>query len=143
MANFPADLYNPDRSEIEQQVSITFTGSTPAQPFALNQVSPKGTINSGALPTVTLVSGTGAQVSTTRDVDTYSIVTNDDTNNVASATFGLSPDNVTYSTILAITQVAAVNDAGAVGLPATIRVPAGWYLKVTLVHMAIGDTTYA
>ena len=139
---YPAQ-FQDSGGETRLDGNVIFTAATPSTPAARNQLSPVGTITSGALPTVTLVSGTGAQVSTARDVETYTVVTNDDSANVASATVALSPDNVTYSTVGVVSQVAAVNDAGAVGQLVTVRVPAGWYLKITLVHMTMGDTTYA
>src|SRR5690242_20291204 len=139
--DYPGE-FKDSSNEIRFRGTFSFTDSTPATPAARNQVSPVGTITSGALPTVTLVSGTGAQLSTARDVTSYTLVTNDDSANVASATVALSPDNVTYSTLGIVSQVAAVNDAGAVGQLVTVRVPAGWYIKITLVHMTMGDTTY-
>ncbi len=102
-----------------------------------------GTITSGALPAVTLVSGTAAQLSTARDVTSYTTVANDDSANVATATVALSADNSTFTTLTVVSMVAAQNDAGVVGFPVTVRVPAGWYIKITLVHMTMGDTTYA
>ena len=140
--DYPGE-FKDSSNEIRFRGTFSFTGSTPATPGALNQVSPVGTITSGALPTVTLVSGTGAQLSTARDVSAYVTVTNDDSANVATATVAISPDNVTYSTVGVASQVAAVNDAGAVGTIISFRLPAAWYVKVTLVHMTMGDTTYA
>lgn len=140
---YTVELLNPEQTEVKDAGVLSYTGAATAIPATLNQVSPKGTITSGALPTVTLVSGTGSQFLTTRDVSAYLVVTNDDSNNVASATIDLSPDNVTYSTIGVVSQVAAVNDAGAVGQLVSVRVPAGWYLKVTLVHMTASAATYA
>jgi hypothetical protein len=141
MTDFNVDLLNPEATEVIQSGVARFTASTPNAPVAVNKVSPVGTITSGALPTVQLVSGTGAQVSTARDVDTYTLWTGDATNNVASATVALSPDNVTYSTIYAASLAAAVNNTGAIAVPLYARVPAGWYLKITLVHSAAMPTT--
>lgn len=129
--------------QVVSQGAITFTDSAPSQPAALNQLSPVGTITSGSLPTVQLVSGNGVQILTSRDVESYTAVTGDATNNVASVTVALSPDNTTYSTILVPSLAAAVNNTGAIALSVTVRVPAGWYIKMTAVHMALGVTTYA
>jgi hypothetical protein len=109
----------------------------------LSATSPVGTITSGALPTASLSSGTGAQLSTTRDVTAYLALTGDATNNAATAAIALSPDNATYSTLATLSLAAAVNNTGAIGQMATVRVPAGWYLKVTVSRMAITSTTYA
>lgn len=109
----------------------------------LSQVSPLFSVTSGALTTQQLVSTTGAQVSTSQDVETYTPFTTDGTNNIASCTVALSSDNVTYSTIFVPQASAAVNFVGAVVIPITVRVPAGWYIKMTSVHGTIGVTTYA
>lgn len=129
--------------QVVSQGTITYTDSAPNQPAALNQLSPVGTITSGALPTVQLVSGAGVQILTSRDVESYTTVTGDATNNVASVTVALSPDNTTYSTILVPSLAAAVNNTGAIALSVTVRVPAGWYIKMTAVHATLGVTTYA
>lgn len=144
MASYPVTIQAGDSNgQVVYQGAMTFTGSAPSQPAALNQLSPVGTITSGALPTVQLVSGTGVQIVTTRDCETYTTVTGDATNNVASVTVALSPDNVTYSTIIVPSIAAALNTSGALGIPVTVRVPAGWYLKMTAVHASLGVTTYA
>lgn len=143
MATYNVTERNPENNQVIAARVLSFDDSAAAQPAALNQVSPKGTVTSGALPTVQLVSGTGAQVSTARDVDTYTLWTGDATNNAASATVAVSPDNVTYSTLYAASLAAAVNNTGAVAIPLYARVPAGWYLKVTSVHgAALPTTTY-
>jgi len=141
VTDFNAEIRNPENTEVIRAALIHPTDAATAQPAILNQVSPKGTITSGALPTVQLVSGTGAQVSTTRDVDTYTLWTGDATNNAASAAVAISPDNVTYTTIYTASLAAAVNNTGAVAIPLYARVPAGWYLKVTSVHGAALPTT--
>src|SRR3954469_6197416 len=90
---------HPENTQIIASRVISFDDASTAIPATRNQVSPVGTITSGALPTQTLTSGTGAQISTTRDVDTYTLWTGDATNNAATATVAISPDNSTYSTI--------------------------------------------
>lgn len=142
MANFKVDAYNADRTEILEQFSLTPTDATASALAPLSATSPVGTITSGALPTATLSSGTGAQLSTTRDVNAYLALTGDATNNAATAAIALSPDDTTYSTLATISLAAAVNNTGAIVQMATVRVPAGWYLKVTVSHMAITSTTY-
>lgn len=100
-------------------------------------------IASGALPTVTLVSGVGQQISATRGVDTYTAVTYNSliaTN--ASCKLELSPDNVTYSTLGTVTKPVGVAFAGEIGVE-SVRVPAGWYLRLTVVQAVLGLTTYA
>ncbi len=123
--------------------SLVFTGATPATPGSLNQVSPVGTITSGALPTITVVSGTQQQVSTTRDADLYLTLIGSATSAIASATIQLSPDNSTFSTVYSVSLAAAVNNTGAIQIPAVVRVPAGWYVKITLSNMTLGNSNYA
>ena len=129
--------------------TVTATGVATAAAAAaatnlprLSQLSPKFSITSGALPTVTLSSGTGAQVSTTRDAETVTPFTGDGTNNAATCAIALSPDNVTYSTLDTLSIAAGLNVLGALALSANVRVPAGWYLKLTAAHGTIGTTTY-
>jgi hypothetical protein len=99
-------------------------------------------ITSGALPTVSLSSGTAAQVSATRDVRAALLVTYDATNNVASCKVELSPDNQTFTSLGTASLAAAVNNTGAIASLITVAVPAGWYIKVTLVHATLTSTTY-
>lgn len=108
----------------------------------LSQLSPKFTITSGALPTQTLASGTGAQVSTTRDVETVTPFSGDGTNNAATCAIALSSDNTTYSTLATISIAAALNLTGVLTDNVNLRVPAGWYIKLTAVHGTLGTTTY-
>ena len=144
MSTYNVTLKNVEGTIVQEAHVISFDDSAAAQPAALNQVSPKGTITAGALPTVQLVSGAGAQVSLTRDVDTYTVWTGDATNNIASCAVAISPDNVTYTTLYTLSLAAAVNNTGAIALLAFARVPAGWYLKLTSVHgAALPTTAYA
>jgi len=99
-------------------------------------------ITSGALPTATLSSGTGAQISTSRDTNVAVLYTLDATNNIATVKIELSPDGTTYTSLGTISFAAAVNNTGAIAELATFKVPAAWYVKVTVVHAAITSTTY-
>ena len=99
-------------------------------------------ITSGALPTATLSSGTGAQISTSRDTNVGILYTLDATNNIATVKLELSPDGTTYTSLGTISFAAAVNNTGAIAELATFKVPAAWYVKVTVVHAAITSTTY-
>jgi len=109
----------------------------------VGQLSPLFTITSGALPTVALVSGAGAQILTTRDAETVTPCTfNPGAATIATVTVALSPDNVTYSTLAVVTEPAGVALDGTI-LPVKVRVPAGWYLKLTANAQAVlGLTTY-
>lgn len=117
---------------------VAFTDSNATSPAPLNATSPVGTITSGSLPTVTLTSTTGAQVSTARDVTLYVPLTGDATLNAATCAIALSPDNTTYTTVGTVSLASAVNNTGAIELVESVRVPAGWYVKLTTSHMTIG-----
>lgn len=99
-------------------------------------------INSGALPTQAFASGVAAQILTTRDVEAHTPVTfNSTAGAAATCTVALSPDNVTYSTLAVWTEPLGVALAGTI-LDVAVRVPAGWYLKLTVVNAVLGATTY-
>lgn len=108
----------------------------------LNQVSPAFTIVSGALPTIALVSGAGAQVNTGRDAETVTPVTfNPTAGAAATCAVALSPDNVTYSALGTETEPPGITFDGTIHL-IRVRVPAGWYVRLTAVNATIGTTTY-
>jgi hypothetical protein len=142
MATYNVTERNPENTEIIAARLLSFDDAAQSQPAALNQVSPKGTVTSGALSTQQLVSTTGAQVSTARDVELHTLVTFDATNAVATVAVALSPDNSTYSTLYTLSLAAAVNNTGAIALPIAVRVPAGWYVKMTTSHGTLGLSTY-
>lgn len=131
-------ILNADGTYASRVGGLTYTDSSATTPAALNATSPVGTVTSGALSTVTLTSTTGAQVSTTRDVNLYALLTADGTNNAATCKIELSPDNSTYTELGTVSLAAAVNNTGAIAQLATVRVPAGWYVKLTTSHMTIG-----
>jgi hypothetical protein len=79
---------------------------------------------SGALSTVSVVSGTARQVSTVAAVDLYV-----ETGTAGSVAVALSPDNVTTTTIY--TRTVAATDV------CYVHVPAGWFVTMT----ASGGTT--
>lgn len=134
MTDYAVDLLNPDSTEIEEQRIVHPTGATALQPVVRNQVSPVGTTTSGALATQQLVSGTAAQISTTRDSETHTPCTA--TTAAPAITVALSPDNVTFSTLAVVTPAvdASITDV-------VVRVPAGWYIKLTAVNATLGVTT--
>jgi hypothetical protein len=135
---YNVDLLNADGTLVSKVGELTYTDSNATTPAALNATSPVGTITAGALPTVTLSSATGAQVSTTRDVNVYVPLASDATNNAATCAVALSPDNTTYTTVATVSVAAAINNLGALTLMKSIRVPAGWYIKLTTSRMTIG-----
>jgi hypothetical protein len=105
--------------------------------------SPVGLVTSGALSTVQLVTATGAQILTTRDAETITPCTfNPGVATTATVTVALSSDNVTYSTLGIETVPVGVALDGTIHL-VKVRVPAGWYIKLTVNAQAVlGLTTY-
>jgi hypothetical protein len=135
MATYNVTVRNPENTVVMESHVLSFDDAAQAQPAALNQVSPKGTVTAGALSTQQLVSGTGAQISTARDVETHTPCTL--TGAGGTITVALSPDNVTYSTLAVVTPAvnASITDVA-------VRVPAGWYIKLTAATATLGVTTY-
>ena len=135
-ASYAADVVNSN-GQVSQGATIQFLSST-------SQPQPAGNpIVSGALPTTTVSSGTGKANPGTTQVTVYGVWTADATNNVATCTIALSPDNTTYSTVQVLSLAAAVNTTGAIALGITLVLPQGWYMKFTSVHGTVGTLTYA
>ena len=133
---YTAQIENAN-GEVSQGNVIQFDDS-------VNQPVPNvNPVVSGALSTTTVSSGTGKQIVAGQTVTVYCCFTSDATNNVSTCTVALSPDNTTYSTVLPISVAAALNNLGAITLPISLVVPAGWYVKFTSVHGAVGTLTYA
>ena len=133
---YGADVINAN-GQVQEGATIQFLDSI-VQP--VSNVNPQ---TSGALATTTVVSGTGKAILAGQSVTLYGCFTSDATNNVSTCTVALSPDNTTYSTVLPLSVAAALNNLGAITLPISLVVPAGWYVKFTSVHGAIGTLTYA
>lgn len=126
---------------LQNLVVIHPTGVVNGAP-QISQLSPKFTITSGALPTATLASGTAAQLSTTRDVESHTAVTfNPGVATTATCTVALSSDNTTFSTLCVVTKPVGTVFDGEIE-DVVVRVPAGWYLKMTVVNATLGTTTY-
>jgi hypothetical protein len=130
--------------------SVFFNGSIVLGNYAedggsvpqLIQVSPYGTIESGALPTQQFVSGAAAQVLLHSDVEVHTPVTfNSLISTIATCLVELSPDNTTFSTLCTWTEPVGVVLAGTIH-DVTCRVPAGWYLKLTVAQAVLGLSTY-
>jgi hypothetical protein len=98
----------------------------------LNQVTAYLTITSGALPTISAASlATGTQVSTTRQTTLYIAATfTPGAAASATVTVALSPDNVTYTTLIVETVPQGVALDGFVRM-LTVVVPQNWYVQVT------------
>jgi hypothetical protein len=133
--DFKVDALNPDLREVEQQYVLRTTDTTAAAIVGRNQVSPVGTVTSGALSTQQLVSTTGATLSTTRDVESHTTCAT--TSAAGTITVQLSPDNATYSTLVIVTPAVSL-----VTVDVVVRVPAGWFLKLTTSNATLGLTTF-
>ena len=105
----------------------------------------KNTITSGTLPnTGSWVSGTGKVNPVGRQVTCYVEVVGDASNNAASVTVALSPDNTTYTTVATPAIAAALNNLGALTLDVPVTWPAGWYIKLTIgAHATVAASIYA
>lgn len=99
-------------------------------------------VTSGSLPTVSLSSGTAAQVVATRDATLALALTFDASAADATAKIELSPDNSTFSTLATCKIPNATNPSNGEVWLVTVPVPAGWYVKVTVSHVTITSATY-
>lgn len=100
-------------------------------------------VTSGDLSTTTVSSGTAKQNPAGYQITLYGVWTADATNNIATLTVALSPDDTTFSTVQVFSLAAAVNTTGAIALPVDVTLPAGWWVKFTSVHGTVGTLTYA
>ena len=99
-------------------------------------------ITSGALPTVAPVSGTAFQCSTTRDVFlTVPVTYNPGVATTATCKVELSPDNVTFSELVTVTQPVGTVFDGSIEAVQLV-VPAAWRVKLTVVNATLGTGTY-
>ena len=132
---YPAEFI--DQSGTERYLgSLEFTSDA-------NQPQIQNPIASGALPTTTAFSsGTGKQILTTRDVTLCVPLTFDASAADATCTVAISPDNSTYSTLGIETIPTATNPVNGEIHVLILRVPAGWYVKLTASHVTFGTGTY-
>lgn len=97
---------------------------------------------SGALPTTTFTSGTGKQISTTRDVNLWVPITYSSTISVAATCkVEISPDNVTYSTLSTESVPLGLVFVGIV-MSLQLVVYKGFYVRLTVANASIGTATY-
>jgi hypothetical protein len=127
-----------------QKITGVLAATTAGGVPPMSQITAALTITTGALPTITFVSGTATQVSTTRRVVCYLPVTfTPSAGAAATATVQLSADNFSGSTIITETVPLGVTFDGFVKT-LTFEVPQSWYVKVTLNAQCSGlVATYA
>ena len=101
------------------------------------------TVKSGSLATASLTSAVAVQPNTLRDVESHTSVTFTPTGGAnATCTVAVSPDNVTYST-LCVWTVPIGTALDSFVMDCYAKVPAGWWLKLTVNAQAVlGTTTY-
>lgn len=126
-----------DGSGLERFVgNIVFTSDS-------NQPVPQNPATSGSLSdTGAWSSGTAKIVSTTRAVTVAVELVGDATNNVASCTVAISPDNSTFTTIGTPSLAAAINNTGAITLLTNVPLPTGWAIKLTFSHFTVAASKY-
>jgi hypothetical protein len=134
---YPAELWNPEATEVIRAASLLFTDAT-------NQPTPNAPpIVSGALPnTGAWVSGTAKQNPVARPITVNVEVVTDATNNVATCVVAISPDNVTYTTLGTPGASAAQNNLGAETHLSCVPLPQGWWIKLTLAHTTVAASVY-
>lgn len=99
-------------------------------------------VTSGALSTVSLSSGTAAQVVATRNATLALALTFDASAADATAKVELSPNNSDFSTLATCKIPNATNPSNGEVWLVTVPVPAGWWIKVTVSHVTITSATY-
>src|SRR5205823_11806516 len=131
--------------------SPTFTG-TVAVPAAaattsaprLNQLTSALTITSGTLPnTGAWVSGTAKVNPVARQITVFVECVFDGTANAATVGIGVSSDDTTYTTVGTPGVSVGVNTAGGSTQLVPVRLPAGWFIKLTIAaHASVAASIY-
>jgi hypothetical protein len=135
---YPVDITNPEGTEVKSSGQVVFTDST-KQPDPQAPPITSGTLpNSGAW-----VSGTAKQNPVGRKITMVVEVAGDASNNAASVTVAISPDNTTYTTIATPSIAAALNNLGALVLDVPVTLPQGWWIKLTIgAHATVAASIY-
>lgn len=136
-SSYPVDILNPEQTEVKQSGVVSFTDSS-------NQPSPAAPpITSGTLPnTGAWVSGTAKVNPVSRSITVNVEVVADGTNSLASCVIALSADNSTYTTLATPSVAAAINTSGAITQAVPVRLPQGWFIKLTLTHVTVAASIY-
>jgi hypothetical protein len=136
-SSYPVILLDANTNETKGG-TLEFTDSA-NQPLAGSNP-----ITAGTLP------NTGAWVSTTakvnpvaRQITVVVEVVGDASNNAASVTIAISPNNSDYTTIATPAIAAALNNLGALTLDVPVTLPQGWYIKLTIgAHATVAASIY-
>lgn len=135
-SSYPAEFADLS-GKVEISGTVNFNDSA-------NQPAPAAPpITSGTLPnTGAWVSGTAKVNPVARSITVNVEIVGDATNNAASCVVAISPDNSTFTTLATPALAAAVNNTGAITLAVPVRLPQGWYIKLTLVHVTVAASIY-
>jgi hypothetical protein len=136
-SSYPIDILNAEQTKVELSGVVSFTD-------AANQPAPAAPpITSGTLPNLgAWVSGTAKVNPVTRSITATVEVVTAGTNTVATCVIALSPDNVTYTTLATPGAVAAQNNTGVTTQAVQVRIPQGWYIKLTLANCTVAASIY-
>lgn len=136
-ATYPARIIHSDGTVISDG-SIVYDSSTNQPLVGANPIV------SGTLPnTGAWVSGTAKINPVGRQVTCHVEVVGDATNNIATVTVAVSPDNTTFTTVALPTIGAALNNLAALTLDVEVSWPAGWYIKLTIgAHATVAASIY-
>lgn len=125
-------LKSPDGRVWEQQLSgrvVLWSGSLPS---GMTRTAEDG---SGTATLSAWVSGTAKQNPVAREIQTHTPVTL--TSSAGTCKIEVSPDGVTYTELA---TVAPKVTAAVVAV--VVKLPSGWYLKLTVANATLGTTTY-
>lgn len=136
-SSYPIDLLNAEQTEVKSSGYLSFTDST-NQPQ-----SPAPPIASGTLPNLgAWVSGTAKVNPVSRAISATVEVVTAGTNTIATCVIALSPDNVTFTTLATPGASAAQNNLGATTTAVQVRIPQGWYIKLTFANCTVASSIY-
>jgi hypothetical protein len=135
-SSYPAEFADLS-GKVEVAGTVNFTDSS-------NQPSPSTPpITSGTLPNLgSWVSGTAKVNPVTRAITATVEVVTAGTNTVATCVIALSPDNTTFTTLATPGAVAAQNNTGVTTTAVQVRIPQGWYIKLTLANVTVAASVY-
>jgi len=136
-SSYPIDILNAEQTKVEMSGVVSFTDST-QQPN-----TPAPPITSGTLPNAgAWVSGTAKVNPVSRPISLTVEVVTAGTNTIATCVIALSPDNVTYTTLATPGASAAQNNLGAETQAVQVRLPQGWYIKLTFANCTVAASIY-
>ncbi len=134
---YPIDLLNPEGTEVVQSGLANFTDPSNAPASNTNPIT------SGTLPdSGSWISGTAKVNPVARAITVAVEVVTDATNNAATCVIAISPNNSDYTTLGTPSVAAAINTSGAIKMLVPVRLPEGWYIKLTLSHTTVAASFY-